>query len=498
MSKKAVVIGSGFAGLSSACYLAKNGYEVTVLEKNTSLGGRARQLVTDQGFTFDMGPSWYWMPDVFERFYNQFGYTTSDFYTLTRLDPSYRVWWGKQDYWDISAQITDLYDFIEKIEPGSSKKLKQFLKESEYKYRAGIDRFVQLPGNSLLEYAHVEIFKAAWKLQLFDDMSSYLRKSFSNPRLLSLLEFPVLFLGALPSETPALYSLMNYADMQLGTWYPLGGMHKIVVAMHTIGTKLGVKYITSQEVVSVAINGKNVTQVRTDNQEYACDVLVGTADYHHLDTKIFPESKRMYSESYWDSRVMAPSCLLYYIGMDRRLSGIKHHNLYFDTDFGVHGQEIYKSKQWPTDPLFYLCATTQTDPSGAPEGMENLFLLIPVATGLEDTQDIKNKYFEMTADRILKVSGEDIRKGLVYRKDFAGTDFKQEYHSFKGNAYGLANTLLQTGPLKPKLRHGKLQNVFFAGQLTVPGPGVPPSIISGEVVVREICQLHKTRTSSSD
>jgi phytoene desaturase len=487
LSKHVAVIGSGFSGLSSACFLAQKGYKVTIYEKNNLPGGRARQFYAE-GFTFDMGPSWYWMPDVFERFFNQFGKSVSDYYHLNRLDPSYRVYHKQGEYWDIPANLEELFALFESIEKGSSKQLQKFLDEAKYKYEVGINEMVHLPGRKVSELMQWKIVSASFKLNLFSSMSSYLKKHFSNPKLLQLLEFPVLFLGAMPSETPALYSLMNYADIALGTWYPDGGMYKIVEAMVSLAEGLGVKIRTDAEVKHIEVTDGMATSILlNDGEEIAdFDILLAGADYHHVDKHLLDEQYSNYSEKYWDKRVMAPSSLLFYLGVNKKLTSLLHHNLFFDQPFEPHAQEIYKDPKWPTAPLFYVSCTSKTDPSSAPEGMENVFILIPTAPGLEDTPDIKEEYYQRIMDRLENITQQNIREHVIVRRDYAHSDFIRDYHSYKGNAYGLANTLTQTANLKPSLKSKKVRNMYYTGQLTVPGPGVPPCLISGEVVAKEI------------
>ncbi len=488
MAKKIVVIGSGFAGLSAACHLASVGYEVTVLEKNETPGGRARVMKTD-GFVFDMGPSWYWMPDVFERFFGVFGKKVSDYYDLVRLDPSYTITFGTGDVMKVPANLEELYAMFERYEPGSGKNLTRFLKEAAYKYEVGMAEFVHKPSHSIMEFADVRILQSLFKLQMFSSMSGYLRKLFRNEKLIQLLEFPVLFLGATPENTPALYSLMNYADIKLGTWYPMGGMHRIVEAMVSLAEELGVSFHFGQEVNRVKIEGGRATQVYTHDAVFDCDVLVAGADYHHIEQEVLEPSYRQYSKKYWEKRVMAPSSLLFYLGVGKRLENLHHHNLFFDEDFHAHAVEIYDEPRWPSKPLFYASVPSVTDPSVAPEGMENLFLLIPLAPGLEDNDALREKYYDIVMGRLERHTNQNIREHIVYKRSYAHQDFIRDYHAFKGNAYGLANTLLQTAFLKPKLRSRKVGNLFYTGQLTTPGPGVPPSLISGEVVAKAIQKL---------
>ncbi len=485
MKQSVLIIGSGFAGLSAASFMAKAGWDVTVLEKHEMPGGRARRYKAE-GFTFDMGPSWYWMPDVFERYFKQFNKAVSDYYTLIRLDPSYRVYWSDGPV-DIPANYNELKTLFEKIEHGAGHQLDLFLKEAAFKYEVGINKLVHKPGQSLSEFIDWQLVKGIFKLDVFNSIKKHVAKHFKNPKLRELMEFPVLFLGALPENTPALYSLMNYADIKGGTWYPKTGMYNIVEGMYQLALELGVKFKFEHEVTSIEVENKVVKSVCTSKGNFEADVIIGGADYHHIETALLPAAAQSYSAAYWDSRVMAPSCLIYYIGLNKKLEGIQHHTLFFDTSFAVHGAEIYTTKSWPTDPLFYMSVTSVTDSTSAPDGHENIFLLMPIASGLGgDKEAVREKYLDQMLTRIEKHLGQSVRDAIVYKRSFAQSDFISDYHAFKGNAYGLANTLLQTAVLKPSCRSKKVKNLFYTGQLTVPGPGVPPSLISGEVVAGQV------------
>lgn len=489
-AKTAIVIGSGVAGLSAASYLAQKGLKVTLLEKNSEIGGRARKFET-QGFMFDMGPSWYWMPDVFEKFYNDFGHTTSDFYELKRLDPSYQVFDKNGNGVQIPANMHELEQLFERYEPGSALKLKAFLKEAQYKYEVGINDLVYKPSVSLLEFADARLLKGLIKMDVFTSIKKHVRTFVSHPFLVELLEFPILFLGALSKNTPALYSLMNYADMSLGTWYPMGGMFKIIEAFKTIALKQGVDIKTNHEVLSIETQNGIATKIITKHGEFTADVIVGAGDYHHIEQKLLPEADQTYTEAYWDKRKLAPSCLLYYVGVNKRIPGLLHHNLFFDADFTRHAHEIYTEPQWPTEPLFYVSAPSVTDNTVAPDGYENLFMLIPVAPGMADTEEVRERYFKTIMQRLEKHTNTEILPHVVYRRNYAFSDFVTDYHAFKGNAYGLANTLDQTAILKPRIKSKKVKNLYYAGQLTVPGPGLPPSIISGKVAANLIAKDFK-------
>lgn len=487
---KVAVIGSGFSGLAAACTLAREGYDVTVLEKNTSPGGRARKFETD-GFMFDMGPSWYWMPDVFESFFNAFNKKASDYYSLVRLDPSYRVFFSKDDVWDVPAGVPALCEFFDRIEPGSSVNLLKFLNEGQYKYEIGMQKLVYKPGLSVTELLDAGLLKGMLRLHVFQSMSAYVRKYFKDQRLIQLLEFPVLFLGASPQNTPALYSLMNYADMSLGTWYPKGGMFKIIEGMVSLAESLGVKFRFNSTVEKIIVRDKQADGLMVNGSEENYDYIVAGADYHHVEQHLLPAKHRKYDEDYWDARKLAPSSLIYYVGLNKKLTKLQHHNLFFDADFNKHADQIYENPAWPEKPLFYVSCPSKTDATVAPEGHENLFILMPSAPGLIDTEGIHRKFLDHILTRIEALTGESIKDHIVYCRKYGPTNFINDYNAFKGNAYGLANTLMQTANLKPSIVNKKVKNLFYTGQLTVPGPGVPPSLISGQVVAQHVISEHK-------
>lgn len=484
-SKKAVVIGAGFSGLSAACFLAKDGFKVSVIEKNETPGGRARQF-SENGFTFDMGPSWYWMPDVFERFFNYFGKSPSDYYKLIRLDPSYKIIWGEDESTDLPANFNDYKALFEQIEPGSAEKLEKFLKGAEYKYNIGINKLVYKKSSSPFEFLDMKLMAGVLKLHVFNSFHDHVRKYFKDPKLLQMLEFPVLFLGGTPRSTPALYSLMNYGDIKLGTWYPEGGIYKVIEGMVKLAKSLGVQFEYGEAVDKIEILKDRARKVHVKGKSFHADVVVGSADYNHVEQTLLPKNFRTYTEKYWSKRTMSPSSLIFYLGIDREIPGLLHHTLIFDEDFTKHAQEIYDDPQWPSKPSLYISATSKTDKTVAPDGMENLMVLIPVAPGLEDNEEVREKYYSYIVSKIKKYTGVSIQDHVIYKRSYAHNDFLDDYNAFGGNAYGLANTLKQTAFLKPRLQSKKVKNMFYAGQLTVPGPGVPPAIISGQVAATEI------------
>lgn len=485
MAKSILVIGSGFSGIAAATCLADQGYDVTVLEKNALPGGRAR-FFEAEGFRFDMGPSWYWMPDVFEDYFARFGAKPEDYYELIRLDPSYKMVFSKVEELSVPADADEFRQMLERLEPGSSKQLDRFLEQAAYKYKVGMNDLVYKPSRSLREFVDIRLLQALFRMDVFTSFHKHIRKFFKHPQIIKLMEFPILFLGALPRNTPALYSLMNYADIHLGTWYPKGGMYKIIEGMVRLAESKGVNFLYDHEVLSIDVKAGQAREVHTKKGSYTADVLVAGADYQHVESQLLSPDWQSYNAQYWDTRVMAPSSLIFYLGLNRKIDGLLHHNLFFDTEFMKHARAIYETPQWPDDPLFYVSVTSQTDSTVAPEGSENVFVLIPVAPDLEDREEIREQYYQIIMDRLEAYTGSNIRDSVVYRRSYAHKDFENDYHAYKGNAYGLANTLWQTAILKPGIKSKKVRNLYYTGQLTVPGPGVPPSLISGQVVAGEI------------
>lgn len=478
MKKKIIIIGSGFSSLSASCYLAKAGYDVTILEKNSSVGGRARLLLKD-GFKFDIGPTWYWMPDVFEKFFNDFSKKPSDFYDLEKLSPAYQVYFDRLNSLLISDKIEEIYQVFENEEKGSSIYLKKFLKAAKFNYEVAVNNLVYKPGNSIAELVTFETIVNV--NQFFKSISTEVRSHIKSEKLIQILEFPVLFLGAKPSNTPSFYSFMNYADFGLGTWHPKGGMFEVVKGFVTLAEQLGVKIKTNQDVEKIVVENAIVKGVQVNRKFMEADIVVSGADYHHSET-LLDEKYRMYSEKYWNKKTFAPSALLFYVGFSKKLKNVSHHTLFFDSNFDKHAMDIYDDPKWPKDPLFYGSFPSITDESFAPNNQEAATFLIPIAPNLIDIPELREEYFLKIIDRLEKLTNQNVSDYIIFKESYCVNDFVKDYNSFKGNAYGLANTLTQTAFLRPKIQSKKVKNLFFTGQLTVPGPGVPPAIISGKIV----------------
>ena len=482
MATKIIIIGSGFSSLAAACYLAKAGHDITVFEKNEQIGGRARQLKKD-GFTFDMGPTWYWMPDVFERFFADFQKLPSDYYSLLKLSPAYKVFFGDDDYVNIGSNLNDIIDTFESIEPGSGKSLEAFMRSAKENYDIAIKDLVYNPGVSPLELVTSKtIFKAG---QFLGNISKDIRKRFKNKKLVQLLEFPVLFLGAKPSDTPSFYNFMNYADFGLGTWHPKNGMYSVVAGMETLAKSLGVTIKTNCNIEKIIVENNQAHGVVIDGITHHADIILSGADYHHTES-LLPLQNRQYSEKYWDSRTFAPSSLLFYVGFDKKIDNVAHHTLFFDTDFELHAADIYDNPRWPEEPLFYASFPSKSDDDAAPKGNEAAIFLIPIAPAIEDSLILREKYFNKILSRLEKHTKQSLAANVIFKESYCVKDFIKDYNSYKGNAYGLANTLMQTAFLRPKIKSKKVKNLYFTGQLTVPGPGVPPALISGKLAAELI------------
>ena len=423
------------------------------------------------------------MPDVFERFFADFGKKPSDYYELIKLSPAYQVYFGVNDFVTIADNLPEIITTFETIEKGSGKELAAFMKTAQSNYDIAIKDLVYRPGISPLELVTLETAKKI--NQFFGNISKDIRKKFKNPKQIQILEFPVLFLGAKPSDTPSFYSFMNFADFGLGTWHPKNGMYSVILAMGKLAKELGVVIHTTSNIEKIIVENGVANGLIVNGKTIKGDIILSGADYHHTES-LLDEKHRAYSEKYWQNRTFAPSSLLFYVGFDKKIENVEHHSLFFDVDFDVHASAIYDTPKWPEEPLFYASFPSKTDADAAPVGKEAGIFLIPLAPGLEDTPALREEYFEKIITRFEKLTQQTVKENIIFKESFCVNDFIKEYNSYKGNAYGLANTLLQTAFLRPKLKSKKVKNLFFTGQLTVPGPGVPPALISGKLVAELI------------
>ncbi len=488
MSKKIAVIGAGFSGISAAAYAAGAGNEVYVFEKNDTVGGRARQMITPDGYVFDMGPSWYWMPDIIEQFFEDFGYRTADFFELVPLDPQFEMVFSNETI-SVPRSYDALKALFETMEKGAGRRLDAFMKSAGRKYDVGMRELVTRPCYSWLEFATPSVIRSVFKLNLLSGFRRYVARYFSHPKLKALMEFPVIFLGASPEKIPALYSLMNYGGYVLGTWYPKGGFHELVRAMKTVAESKGARFKTGCNVEKIITEEGKAAALIVNGERLEFDFVIGSSDYQHTES-LLDTSLRNYDEQFWEQKTFAPSCLIYYLGFKERIPGLRHHTLFFENDLDDHIDAIYKERKWPEHPLFYACCPSKTDATVAPAGHENLFLLMPLATGIDDDEATREHYLHLMIERVARFTGAaDLLSKVDYKKSYCVSNFVTDYNAYKGNAYGLANTLSQTAVWKPSIKNKHLPNLFYTGQLTVPGPGVPPAIISGKIVATEVNKI---------
>ncbi|MFC5278507.1 phytoene desaturase family protein [Halorubrum rubrum] len=480
-----VVIGGGFGGLSTACYLADAGADVTLLEKNEQLGGRASRLEAE-GFRFDMGPSWYLMPDVFERFFGHFDRSPEEYYTLTHLDPHYRVFWKDGDRVDVLPDMEHNRELFEAYEPGAGDALDAYLEEAERTYEIGMEHFVYEDRPRLRDYVDRDVLRYSWGLSLLGKMQGHVEGYFDHPKLQQLMQYTLVFLGGSPTNTPALYNLMSHVDFNMGVYYPDGGLGAVVDGIVELAEELGVEFVVDAEVTGIEGRYGAFAVDTAGGDRYLADIVVSNADYAHTERELLPERKRQYTEEYWESRTYAPSAFLLYLGVEGDVPELAHHTLVLPTRWEEHFAQIFDDPAWPDDPAYYLCVPSKTDETVAPDGHSNLFALVPIAPGLEDTPELRAEYRDLVLDDVAENTGTELRDRIVFEETFCVADFADRYNSYDGSALGLAHTLRQTSLFRPPHRSTALDGLYFTGATTTPGIGVPMCLISGGLTAERI------------
>jgi len=487
-----IIVGAGFGGLAAAALLAKQGHKIKVIEKNEQSGGRASIWKKD-GFTFDMGPSWYLMPDVFEKFFAEFEKKPEDYMDLVRLDPSYRVFFSINDSVDISADLDKNLDLFETLEPGAKEKMKEYLDKSTYEYDIAMNDFIYKDYKHITDFLKPRLIVEGTKLHMFEKLDDYAQRYFKSEKIRKILEYTIVFLGGSPYDSPALYSLMSHVDFNMGVWFPKGGMGKLVEAMQRLAEEQGVEFIYDEPVEKIHVEQGKATKVQTTHGSYPADIVVVNADNAWAEMNLLDEKYQTYDQRYWEKRNIAPSAYLLYLGLDTQLKNFIHHNLYFDPHWINHFDDIFKQPKWPKDFSYYVSCISKTDENTAPPGGENVFVLIPVAPDLKDTAEVREEYFNKTIDHMEKLTGENIRDHIIVKRIFAHTDFYSRYNAYKGTALGLAHTLKQTAVFRPRHQSKKVKNLFYTGHYNHPGIGVPMVIISSQILADIIGRIYADR-----
>jgi phytoene desaturase len=488
---KAIVVGSGFGGLSAAALLAKDGFEVTVLEKNEQIGGRA-SVYSENDFNFDMGPSWYLMPDVYEKFFAEFGKKPEDYFELDRLDPSYRIFFGDEKVVDVASDIEKNYELFESFEEGGAEKLRKYLEDSKEIYDFSIDEMLYRDYTSILDFFSGKLLLKGYKLKIWENLQHYVNNQFESDEARKIVQYSIGFLGGAPNNTPSFYHIMSHIDLTMGVWYPQGGMRKVTKSIYDICKEYGVEFKFNEPVEKLEIDENQVKQVITNKSSYDADIVLMNADYPHAEIDLLEKENQTYNEEYWDKKILAPSAMVAYLGIDKEMDQFAHHTLFLDKDWEAGFDTIFDPKKaaWPEKPSYYVNVPSKTDRSAAPEGSETLFVLVPLAPGIEDTPELRENFYNMIMDDLEAKIGENIRDHIVVKRIFALNDFKERYNAYKGTALGLSHTLRQTALFRPAHMSKKVQNLYYSGHYTHPGIGVPMVLISSQIVANEITKKH--------
>ena len=490
MNKKesVVIIGAGIGGIAAAAMLAKGGDDVTIVEKNDSVGGRARVFEKD-GFVFDMGPSWYMMPEVFEHFFDLMGEKISDYYNLRKLSPSYRVFLkSDKSHYDFYGDIDKNKETFEKIEPGSGAVLVKFLAKLKLQYSIAYNEFMFKNYNSIFDFLTWSVAKVGWKLPLLKKQKQIIESRFKSEILQKVMQYQMILLGTAPGDCPGIYSMMNYVDFGLGVWYPDGGIWKLPEAMEKIAIKNGVKILKNAPVSQIITENNIAKGIKLENGENIfADIVISNADITYTDQHLLKEEDRQYTDKYWDSKMLAPSAFILYLGIKDKIPTLEHHNLVFSKDWNKGFEQIFNKPAWPEDPSFYVCAPSKTDSTVAPKDCENLFVLVPIAPGLKYDDNFEKNYTEKILNELESyLNVENIHDRIMFQKTYSVKNFELDYNAYKGTALGLAHTIKQTALFRPNNIHKRIKNLFYVGAGTNPGIGMPICIISAELVYKRI------------
>jgi phytoene desaturase len=489
---KTIIVGSGFGGLAAAALLSHHGFDVTVLEKNSQPGGRAR-VYKKNGYIFDMGPSWYLMPDVFEKFFSEFNKTPDDYYSLTRIDPSYRIFFNDGTMTDVSASLEQNLTLFDSFEPNGGEKFQEYLQRAERHYKLAMTELIYRDYQSIFDMISGKLLIAGLTLPLFQNIDQYISRTFSSDKAKKILEYSIGFIGGSPYNTPALYYIMNHVDFNLGVWYPQGGIGKVVESLQTLASENGAEFKFSTPVTKINIDRGIATSLKTPQGDYPADLIIVNADYPYTELQLLDKPYQSYDAHYWETRVLAPSAIVYYIGLDKKLDPLEHHNLFLEKDWDTSFDSLFQPQQpeWPTHPSYYVNVTSKTDNTVAPDGGETVFILVPLAPGLHDTESLRETFYKQIIHHLEALIDDKIEGHEVVKRSFAMNDFTSDYNAYKGTALGLSHTLRQTALFRPSHQSKKIKNLYYTGHYTHPGIGMPMTLISSQILVHVLNNRYK-------
>lgn len=494
----AAVVGGGIAGLATAALLGAEGWDVTVFEARDDVGGRAGSWERD-GFRFDTGPSWYLMPEVFDHFFRLLGTSAAAELDLVRLDPAYRVYTEGAAPLDVVSGRDAATALFESIEPGAGQRLDAYLDSAGDAYDLSVTRFLYDPYETTAGLRDPELLKRLPQLAplLTRTLARHIEQRFSDRRLQQILGYPAVFLGGSPYGVPSLYHLMSHLDLDEGVLYPAGGFTAVIRAIERLARDRGVRVERSAEVMQIEATDAAATGIRLhDGRFIPADLVVSTADLHHTETKLLPPSLQSYPQSWWDRRTPSPGALLLLLGVRGELPQLAHHTLLFTQDWRSNFERIFGRDPGIPDPAsLYVCKPSASDPSVAPAGHENLFVLVPVPAdpglGRGGADGAGEARIEEAADAVIAQLAAwcvipDLAERIVVRRTIAPGDFEADLHAWRGNALGLAHTLGQSAVFRPRNASKRVEGLYYAGGSTLPGIGLPMCLISAELVVKRL------------